>query len=255
MKLVTQTLLTCIASAAFASASQAATIMRLESFDPYNYFTNNFLAGVDFDVDSSGDPGPQYETEAGFTSIPAANAKSYNAVNNGITFDFQVTNANLGNQARFRGASNLPKAGPLLIDFEQWYGRYATQGNAVEVAITISGLNAGQTYEISSFNYNVGAGQVTHSYYDGASSADPFLLTNQSSGNPNDYNNWDPGVIITKAADSNGEIVFTIQAVEYQAGSNWESRLTLTGLSIVPEPSSMAFMVVGAVALVRRRRG
>jgi len=230
-----------VSALAFANTSQAqATIVPLEDFDPATYFDNNFLAGIDFNDDTSGDEGLQVETQAGFTGIDPSNNKSYNVVNNGVTFDIQVTNANLGNQNRWRGAGNFAKAGALLNDFEQWYGRTDDSpnapGNNVEAVVTLSGLTTGTEYEISVFTANVGAGQTTHSFYDGASSADPLLDTITTSGSQNNIAaGWDPGAIITNTADSNGEIVFTIQATEFltTTADRWESRLTLPGISIV----------------------
>jgi hypothetical protein len=216
-------------SLVFTPTSHAVEIIPITSFDPNTFFADGITAGIDFDVDSSGDPGFQAVTQSGFLSVPATSAKDYNVTHNGITFDIKTINANQGNQFRWRNNAN---AGDLINDFQQWYGRHATSGNAVEAAITLTGLIPNSDYRLSFFTYNVGAGQTTHKFYDGASSAAPLITTFPTSGNQNNYATWVPGITFQINSGSNSEIAVTIQAVEYPSGENIESRLGLCGIAV-----------------------
>jgi uncharacterized protein (TIGR03382 family) len=238
---------------AVAPAAFPATIVPITSFDPNAFFAGGITAGIDFDVDSSGDPGFQAVTQSGFLSVPATATKDYNVTHNGITFDIKTTNANQGNQFRWRNNAN---AGDLMNDFQQWFGSFATSGNEVEAAVTLTGLVANTDYQVSFFTYNVGAGQTTHRFYEGTSSAAPLITTFMTSGNQNTYATWVPGITFQINSGSNSEIAVTVQAVEFLSGSNYQSRLTMDGIAVtvIPEPASAAFLALGGVALFRRRR-
>ena len=158
-------------------------------------------------------------------------------------------NNNLGNQARWRNNVN---AGDLMNDFQQFYGN--TAGNPVEATLTLTGLTANLDYQISFFTYNVGAGQTTHSFFEGTSSAPASLITTfTTSGNQNTYSSWKPGITFQINSGNDGEIAVTIQAT--QAPDN-SSRLTLDGVSVVavPEPSAATLFALAGLAIFRRRR-
>lgn len=207
-----------------------AGIIPITSFDPATFFSGGITAGIDFDVDSSGDPGFQAATQPGFVSVPADGNKSYNVTHNGITFDIQTTNANQANVPRWR-ANAL--AGDLINDFQQFFGRHSTAGNGVTATVTLSGLAANTDYEVSFFTYNVGAGQTTHNFHQGTSTSDPLITTFTTAGNQNNYSTWVPGVTFGINSGATGEITITIQAPEYPSGANYDSRLTLNGISVV----------------------
>jgi hypothetical protein len=209
------------------------TIIPITSFDPATFFSGGITAGIDFDVDSDGAAGFQAATQPGFLSVPATTAKDYNVTHNGITFDIKTLNANLANQARWRGATTAETAGVLINDFQQWYGRFETEGKAVEAAVTLTGLTPNTDYQISFFTYNVGSGQSIHNFYEGTSSADPLITTFTTAGNQDTYSTWKPGITFQINSGNSGEIAVTIQGIEYIAGSNFESRLTLDGISVV----------------------
>ena len=221
--------LTALFASVFAPIGYSVEIVPITSFDPDTFFAGGITAGIDFDVDSSGDPGTQYVTQSGFLSVPATGTKDYNVTHNGITFDIKTTNANLGNQSRWRNNAN---AGDLMNDFQQWYGRFAEAGNAVEAAITLTGLEPTSDYLLSFFTYNVGAGQTTHNFYNGASSAAPPITTFSTSGNQNNYSAWVPGIGLQISSDASGQIAVTIQGNENLVNSNYESRLTFDGMSV-----------------------
>ncbi|MFK7910198.1 MAG: PEP-CTERM sorting domain-containing protein [Akkermansiaceae bacterium] len=238
------------------AVNAATTSTTISGFDPNTYFSGGVTAGIDFDDGTSSNyPAP---TQPGFLSIPASNAKTYNVTTGGITFDIDVSNANFGNQNRNRNNVN---AGRIMNDFEQWYGGRATAGTPVEAKLTLTGLVANTDYEISLFTYNVGSGQVTHSFYDGTSSAAPLITTFTTAGTQNNYATWTPGVVITANSGSSSQIDLTIQASEFfNAGpARFDSRLTLDGVSVIqgatiPEPSSTALLGLGGLALILRRR-
>ncbi len=247
--------LSILAGASALLSSQAAfsaTVIQIPSFDPSTFFGGGVTAGLDFDDGTSSNyPDP---TQSGFLSIPASNDKTYNVTTGGITFNIAVANANLGNQNRNRNNVN---AGRLMNDFEQWYGQ--NQAGGVEATVNLSGLVANTDYQISFFTNNVGAGQTTHSFYEGTSSADPLITTYTTAGNQNTYSTWSPGITFEINSGSSSEIDVTIQAPQFANGANTDSRLTLAGISVVqgatiPEPSSIALAGLGALALLRRRR-
>ena len=234
---------------AIAPAALSATVIPIDSFNPSTFFSGGITAGIDFDVDSNTSvAGNQFVTQSGFLSVPATTAKSYNVTHNGITFDIVTRNNNLANQGRWRNNVN---AGDLMNDFQQFYGN--TAGSPVEATLTLTGLTANLDYQISFFTYNVGAGQTTHSFYEGTSSAAPFITTFTTSGNQNTYSTWKPGITFQINSGNDGEIAVTIQAT--QATDN-SSRLTLDGVSVVaiPEPSAAALLALGGLAIIRRRR-
>lgn len=209
-------------------AAWSVEIIPIESFDPNTFFEGGVTAGIDFDDGTSANhPEP---TQPGFLSIPASNEKSYNVTTNGITFDLQIRNANLGNQNRNRNNLN---AGTLINDFEQWYGRHPDSGVEVEGTTTLSGLTPNTEYQISFFTANVGAGQTSTRFYDGATIEAPLIIEFRTSGNQNNYAAWSPGITLQMTSSASGEIVVTLQAVEYVAGENFESRLGICGISVI----------------------
>lgn len=218
---------------AFAPSAHAVEIVPITSFNPYTFFEDGVTAGIDFDVASGG----VYYTQPGFLSVPAIfNIKDYNVTHNGITFDIKTTNANQSNQSRWRGDSNLALTGPLMNDFIQWYGIFATPNNAVEATFTLTGLTANTDYLVSFFTFNVGAGQTTHKFYDGASSAAPLITTFTTSGNQYNYSSWVTGLRLKINSGVSGQIVVTIQGTEWPKDVRYESRLTFDGMSVVGPP-------------------
>jgi hypothetical protein len=214
-----------------------ADIIPITSFDPATFFSGGIMAGIDFDVDSSGDPGFQAATQAGFLSVPAgASGGDYNVTHNGITFDINTANNTLGSAARWRANA---QAGDLINDFEQFYGRSTTTGNGVTAVVTLSGLVPNSDYEVSFFTYNVGAGQTTHSFHHGTSTSDPLITTFTTSGNQTNYSTWVPGITFAINSGASGTITVTIYAPEYANSTNWDSRLTLNGISVV-DPNAPA---------------
>lgn len=196
------------------------------TFNPETFFDGNLTAGIDFD---DGSP-----TQEGFLSIPASNNKSYNVTTNDITFDLQVRNANLGNQNRYRGANALANSGPLIADFEQFYGKHPESGNEVEATLTLTGLAANTDYQVSFFTVNVGCCQTRTRFYDGATSDDPLITDFTTSGNSNNYDTWAPGITLQFNSGAGGEIVVTLQAEEgLQNDGNYDSRLGICGISVV----------------------
>jgi hypothetical protein len=182
-------------------------------------------------VDSDGaTAGFQAATQPGFLSVPADGSKSYNVTHNGITFDIQTTNANLANQARWRGNAT---AGGLINDFQQFYGRFATTGNGVVATVTLTGLAANTDYEVSFFSYNIGAGQGPLVFYNGSSTSDPLITTFTPSGGTSNFSTWSPGITLGINSGESATITITIQAPDYVSGSNFDSRLTLNGISVV----------------------
>ena len=215
-----------------APALQSAEIIPINSFDPNTFFAGGILAGLDFNDDSDGStPGNQYVTQEGFLGVPNSNSKTYNLTTNGITFDIVVTNANQGNQNRWRGNAT---AGALINDFEQWYGRFAEPGTPVEAAFTMSGLTPNTVYDFSFFTYNLGAGQTTHTFYEGTSSAAPLITTFTTSGSSSNFSTWKPGITFRINSGATGVVSVTVQATEGLNGALYDSRVTFDGLSIVP---------------------
>lgn len=212
-------------SFAIGSTAFSAEVVPITSFDPNTFFEDSLTAGIDFDDAST--------TQEGFLSIPASNAKEYNVTTNDITFDLQVRNANLGNQNRFRGPNALANSGPLISDFEQFFGRHSDSGVEVEATLTLSGLAANTDYQVSFFTVNVGCCQTTTRFYDGATTDDPLITEFTTSGNSNNYDTWSPGITLEFNSGSNGEIVATMQADEYVNGENYESRLGICGISVL----------------------
>jgi hypothetical protein len=217
---------------AFAANAYSATITPIDSFDPTTFFTG-VTAGFDF----NGAGGPN---QAGFTAISPSGATTYNAVSNGITLDLTIT----GTNASAHRNRNNAAAGNLVTDFGQWYDNTGNQ--AGEAAFSFTGLTPNTDYEISFFVMNLGAGQMTHDFHEGTSSADPLITTFTTSGNQNDYSTWSPGITFGINSGPSGQIDVTMK----EAGS----RLNIDGVSLVPEPSSIALLGLGGLALFRRSR-
>jgi hypothetical protein len=222
----------------FAPAGHSVEIVPITSFDPTTFFNGGFTAGIDFDDDSNGSvAGNQLVTQSGFLSIPPSNNKTYNVTTNGITFDIKVINANQGNQNRWR---NNAVAGDLVNDFEQWYGSDAITGNPVEATVTLTGLAAKTDYLVTFFTYNLGAGQTTHRFHDGDSSAAPLVTTFTTAGNQLNFATWVPGIGFKINSGSSSKISVTIVAPEFANGPNSDSRLGLCGIvvtSLAPPPA------------------
>lgn len=209
-----------------APVGHSVEIIPITSFDPTTFFEGGITAGIDFDDNSP--------TQSGFTGIPASNDKEYNVISNGVTFDLKVRNANFANQNRNR---NNAVAGDLVNDFEQWYGGYATVGNEVEATVTMTGLLPNTDYQVSFFTFNLGAGQTSTRFYDGATSDDPLITEFRTAGNQNNFSTWSPGITLQFNSGSNAEIVVTLQAVEFvnTGSNNFDSRLGLCGISLVSQ--------------------
>jgi hypothetical protein len=143
-----------------------------------------------------------------------------------------------------------------MNDFEQWYGSDTTAGNPVEATITLTGLVADTDYLLSFFTYNVGAGQTTHSFYEGTSSAAPLITSFTTAGGPANFSTWRPGITFQINSGSSAQIAVTILAPEVANGANSDSRLTFAGMTVtaVPEPGSAALLALGGLAIFRRRR-
>ena len=220
-------------SLVLAPIAHSVEIIPIPSFDPDTFFADGITAGIDFDVPNNQDP-PAFDTQPGFLSLPATADKEYNVTHNGITFDIVTRNNNLANQQRNRNNAN---AGPLMTDFQQFFGD--TEGSPVEATVTLTGLLPNTFYEVAFFTANVGAGQTTHSFYDGASTDDPLITTFSTSGNQNNYGAWSPGIIFLISSGSNAEISVTIQGTQADT-SPFNSRLTFDGMSVKeigPAPS------------------
>jgi hypothetical protein len=238
-------------------AHSATTVTEIVPFNPSTYFSGGITAGIDFDVDSDGAAGFQAATQPGFLSVPAGAAGGdYNVTHNGITFNINTVNNNLSGQHRWRGATTAVTAGVLINDFEQFYGRQTTTGLGVTATITLTGLEANTLYDVSFFMYNVGAGQTNHRFYEGTSTSDPLLANFTTAGNQNTYSTWKPGINFRIDSGADSTIAVTIYAPEFVAGTNYESRLTLDGISVVaiPEPSAAMLGLVGVLGILRRRR-
>ena len=227
------------------------------AFAPFSHAA--VLAGIDFDVPSGASHTPPSFTwtESGHLSVPATTAKDYNVIHNGITFDIKTTYANQGNANRYRGgataANPLNNLTPMTVDFIQWYGRNAA--GPVEAAITLTGLAANTNYTLSFYMYNAGAGQTTHSFYEGPVAPENLLSTFTTAGNQNTPATWVPNVDYTLTSDITGKIVVTIVAPQFDAGGgNTDSRLTFNGMSVIPEPSTIGLLALSGLALFRRRR-
>lgn len=222
-------------SLAMVPTAFSATIIPITSFNPTTFFTG-VTAGFDF----NGAGGPN---QSGFTSIVpgGTGTTSYNAVNNGITLDLTILNFN----ATAHRNRNNAAAGNLVMDFAQWY--HTTNANA-EAAFSFTDLDPNTDYEISFFVFNIGSGQMTHRFYEGTSSADPLITTYTTAGNQNNYSTWSPGITFRINSGATGQIDVTMQ----EAGS----RLNIDGISLVkvPEPSSIALLGLGGLALFRRSR-
>ncbi|MCU0779538.1 MAG: sialate O-acetylesterase [Akkermansiaceae bacterium] len=212
-------------SLALAPAGYTAEIIPITSFDPTTFF-EGVTAGFDFD----GVSGP---TQSGFTSIAPAGTgtTTYHAVNNGITLDLTISNFN----ATAHRNRNKPLAGNLVTDFAQWY--HTTNANA-EAAFSFTGLNPNTDHDISFFVFNLGAGQMTHKFYEGTSSADPLITTFTTSGNENNYSTWSPGITFRINSGASGRIAVTMQ----EAGS----RLNMDGIAItrLATPAAPPFNLV-----------
>ncbi len=226
-----------ICSLGVVTSAHSAEIIPITSFDPNTFFDGGVTAGLDFnDGTSSNYPDPN---QPGFLDVPASNNKVYNLVTGGITFDITVSHANLGNQNRNRNNVN---AGRLVNDFEQWFGN---TGTAVEAAFALTGLLANTDYEVSFFTYNVGAGQTTHLFYEGTSSAAPLITTFTTSGNQNNYSTWSPGITFKINSGASARIDVTIQ-VRSNATNN-ESRISFPGMtvkSLAPPPAEDFGLVI-----------
>jgi len=243
-----------VAATALAPLGHGATLLSsgpIGSFNTTNPFPNGITAGLDFNNDGAGSP-----TQSGLLGVLGSNNKSYSLTHNGITFDIAVINANQGNQNRDRGTGNANGPyGDLLRDFEQWFGRNAP-GGAVEARIKVGGLLPNSTYDLSFFTMNFGAGNTTHSFYDGTSSAAPLVGTFTTSGNQSNAATFSPGFTMRYATDGSGVIDITILAPTFLDGANTDSRLTFNGMSVflVPEPSTTLLGGLGMLALLLRRR-
>lgn len=201
-----------VSALVFTAVGNAATIIPIDSFDPTTFFVG---ATAGFDFDGAGGP-----TQAGFTSIApgGVGTTTYNAVNNGITLDLTLSNVT----ATAHRNRNNAAAGNLVMDFGQWYN---TAGGAAEGAFSFTGLVPNTDYEISFFVYNLGAGQMTHDFYEGTSSADPLITTFTTSGNQNTYSTWKPGITFGINSGASGQIDVTMKEVG--------SRLNMDGISVV----------------------
>lgn len=254
------------ALAAFTASAHAAVVIPITDFNPYTYFTPQHV-GIDFD-DSEGAPGSLVQTQPGFASIPQSNLKTYNVTTGGITFNWVVNSAaNQNNVNRYR--NELTRGGPLLNDFEQWFGNGHAAGAGVTATLTLTGLALNTEYDTSFFFANFsssGTGASTlndptspFTIYDGATTAAPVLDTFIPSGfftgsAPNvDYTGFSPGITIGSNSGPTGTIVLTVRA---GTDTGTESRLTLNGISVlaIPEPSSALLGGLGMLALLRRRR-
>jgi hypothetical protein len=79
----------------------------------------------------------------------------------------------------------------------------------------------------------VGAGQTNHRFYEGTSTSGPLLADYTTAGNQNNYSNWSPGITFRINSGASSTIAVTIYAPEYAVNTNWESRLTINGISVV----------------------
>lgn len=233
------TITACTAAMFASSANAAVTFSPTNPYNPNTFFSSGFYAGNEsagFDFNGAGGP-----NQPGFTGISPAGTgtTNYNAVSNGITMDMNITGAT-NTAHRNRGNAGL---GNLVRDFGQWFNN--TTADA-EIAFSFTGLELNTHYNISFFVYNAGSGQMRHNFYEGTSSADPFITqftTASAPGNPA----WTPGVTFSFNSGATGQLDITMQ----EAGS----RLNMDGISIVatPEPTSIALLGLGGLALILRR--
>lgn len=116
--------------------------------------------------------------------------------------------------------------------------------------MTLSGLNAAQTYSLTFYGARVSADDRWTTYAVGASSAQL-----QTSGAPL-AGNWNSANVVTLAGltpDLNNQIVINLSASTGGSGTSF-GYINAMKIEVVPEPGMAAFVVLGGVMLGLGRR-
>lgn len=216
-------------------------------------------APFQFDVDGDGDP-----TQAGFASITDANSGAVDGTLQGTDDGVTVTITGFASSAgRDRGTAastpgadnndnNVPEG-----TFSALYRDFYFAGNGVTVTVNLSGLDASTEYFVTAFSYDSGA------FGGGTPVNQDFLVGTDIVGNiaysgdlssglgpdPDTNALTDNSTTFSITTDGSGNATFTTVSSGGQGAR-------LNGLIVdVPEPSSLALLSLGGLAMLRRRRG
>lgn len=209
-------------------------------------FTTTASAQIMLDLDDAG----SVHTQAGFDSIVVTSGAGPNTINlpDSMTVTLQAVGGG-GMSDRDRGA----QTGDVGFTFSDLYRDVWFAGGSGDIAVTISGLDASQDYGVRFYTYDAaitgttrttitnttGAGGDVSGFVDWTGST-TFTSNNQYSTELN---------VISSGA---GELTFTVSSAIL--GGSGTNNGTLSGIVLVPEPSTASLAGLALLGWAARRR-
>lgn len=216
-------------------------------------------ATVSFDLDGGGGP-----TQAGFVSIPAGTLQAVDGIS-GIGVDVSIGAGASASGTRDRGVAATTQ-GANNGDIQVPDGTFAAMyrdlvfANNTDIAVDITGLMAGASYDVTVWSYDSGAtaggSLFTQSYLVGGSVVGSLDWSGDQGvplpgADPNTNFDTDYATTFSITADPAGNAAFTTQTNLASQGP----RINGIRISLIPEPASacMGLLALGCASLLRRR--